>query len=408
MTNQNQNMESELRAAALGQLTSKLQKIKKKIDESGELSPADKTTLDRSITAFKTLTVTAGRAENLLDQLQAALLAKESVKRIAKLLEQCIAQMQQTSDSTRGINAGSEMQIPIERVRPGKKIANDRKDFDPVALRELADSIKENGQVEPYIVRPVIPPEDGKEFEIAAGERRYRAQLLNGSKFILAIVRNLNDEQASSQMLVENTGREDLNPIEEGAAYKTRRDTFGWSDAKIAKVAGVSETLVQQRVSLLSLIPEAQKLIVSGDLPVGHGEAMTNLDHNRQRIILKVLNESKGMTLKTFIQVAHSLEEDQAAQSLFDLEEFWVKKMKNRGAAPRKGNLAYTGAPTRKDLPHLSYSMKDGLPTVFEKYIVLLQQSGLPSEAGTIGTLYTFLVKNNYLAVPEQSLLTGE
>jgi ParB family chromosome partitioning protein len=116
-------------------------------------------------------------------------------------------------------------EIRASTIRAG---TNDRKHFDEVKLGELAESISEHGLAEPIIVRPVTSF-CGVGYEIVAGERRFRAMttILDRS-FIPAIVRELDDESASAIMLAENTGRADLDPIEEANAYQSRIERFGW------------------------------------------------------------------------------------------------------------------------------------------------------------------------------------
>src|SRR5439155_20941974 len=111
-------------------------------------------------------------------------------------------------------------------------------------------------------------------------------------KAVPCIVRELSDEMASAIMLAENTGRQDLNPIEEAHAYHRRMTAFGWGEDEVADVAGVSKDLVRKRVKLLSLLPEAQQLVATGNLPLGHAECMTKLDRNRQLSALRILQSS--------------------------------------------------------------------------------------------------------------------
>ena len=207
--------------------------------------------------------------------------------------------------------------IPIDSIRRGD---NDRQVFDPVALEELSESIRAHGLVQPIAIRPMT---DGH-YQIVAGERRWRACKLLACQEIPAIVRDLNDEAASAIMLAENIGREDLNPIEEANAYHRRMERFGWSATRVADVAGVSHDLVRRRLSLLRLGPEAQKLVASGQFPVGHGQAMADLDNNRQRIALRVYSHSTRMTLQAFRHVVSDLLQEQSQDALFDLQQFWV------------------------------------------------------------------------------------
>jgi ParB/RepB/Spo0J family partition protein len=313
----------------------------------------------------------------------------------------------------------------VREIRTEDVVAgdNDRKRFDGAALSELADSIRARGLAQPITVRPILVcsccghrDSDAplvcercenddlvEKFEIVAGERRFRAvsQVL-GRDIIAAIVRDdLDDETASAIMLVENTSREDLNPIEEAQAYRARIERYGWSAERVAETAGVSEGLVKRRISLLELVPDVQCLIASCQLPIGHAEAMTALDSNRQRIALRIYNESKGgLSIKDFRGIVGQLLEEQSQDSLFDLENFWVEQVQSGADLPRRGKRAITGAPTRDDLPEVELSSNDSTAMVIDRYISVLLGCGLKDEAGVVGTLYTALVRGNFMSVP--------
>lgn len=299
---------------------------------------------------------------------------------------------------------------------------NDRKDFDPIALRELADSITEHGLAQPITVRPIVQcPLCGTvyseaplpcscsrcghddltdRFQIVAGERRFRAisQMLQWDS-APCIIRDLDDEAASSIMLVENTSRADLSPIEEARAYQSRIDRFGWDPSRISKVAGVSEALVKRRLLLLQLTADIQQLVSTGQLPIGHAEAMTSLDSNRQRIAARIFSESSGMTLRVFRGVVSQLLEEQSQQGLFDLENFWVEQVQTDAELPTRGKRAIVDVPTRQDLPKIFTDGKDSTSSVIRRYISALECGGLSTEAATIGTLYTALVRLNFMSV---------
>ena len=295
-------------------------------------------------------------------------------------------------------------QVPCSRIVPGN---NDRKVFDQGTLEDLAASIEAHGLAQPITVRPVASLASSPHYQIVAGERRFRAIAhILGLDTVPAIVRDLSDEEASAIMLAENTGRADLNPIEEANAYQSRIETMGWPTEKVAKIAGVSKDLVKRRVSLLSLADDIQHLVAHGHLPIGHAEAMTKLDGNRQRIALRIFRESKnGMPLSHFHPVVGQLFEEQSQAGLFDLENFWVEQAQAGAELPRKGKRAVTGAPTRKDLPAVHIEARDTAAIIIDRYIAQLITSGHDAEAAVIGNVYAAMVHKNYMAVPPQSAL---
>ena len=203
-------------------------------------------------------------------------------------------------------------QIPTSQIQPGN---NDRQTFNRVKLQELADSIKANGLAQPITVRP-----HKGHYEVVAGERRLRAisELLGWSE-APCIVREMTDEEAAAIMLAENTGRVDLNPIEEARAYQARIAAYHWSIEDVATNAGVSVQMVKNRLSLLKLADDIQHLVANGHFPIGHAQLMSSLDHNRQRIALRVYRE-KALAFDAFKPVVSKLLEEQQQESLFNLD----------------------------------------------------------------------------------------
>jgi len=317
-------------------------------------------------------------------------------------------------------------QVPVAQIVPGD---NDRQTFDQVALQELADSIGEHGLAQPITVRPIwlcttCGHRDAdapltcercsgdsleQRFEIVAGERRFRAALLLGWQTIPAIVREgMSDEAASAVMLAENTSRVDLNPIDEARAYQARIDKFAWTVAKVAGTAGVSPELIRRRLTLLHLVPEIQHLVANGHFPLGHAETASCLDTNRQRIAVRIYNESKnGLPVAAFRGIVNQLLEEQSQEGLFDLEHFWVEQVQTDADLPRRGRRAVTGAPIRHDLPAVDYPGKVGAAGYIELCIEAFMSSGLEAEASALGTVYDRMVHLNLVAVPMESLLRG-
>lgn len=290
-------------------------------------------------------------------------------------------------------------QVPTSKIKAGN---NDRKNFDQAKLAELAQSISEHGLAQPITIRPTS---DG--YKIVAGERRFRAisQILKQDT-IPAIIRELDDETASAIMLAENTGRSDLNPIEEADAYNARIERFGWSVSKVARVAGVSDNLVESRIDLLNLNTEIQRLVASDQFPIGHAQVLTDLDSNRQRIASRIFNESNGIALKTFRGIVNQLLEEQSQDNLFDLENFWVEQVQMSTELPKRGKKAITNAPTSKELPPVNLIQKSNAASIIDNYIADLIASKHQAAAEAIGTLYDALVHGNFMSVPAQSALS--
>lgn len=235
---------------------------------------------------------------------------------------------------------------------------NDRTVFDAIALQELADSIRENGLAQPITVRPLAH----ERYEIVAGERRFRAHQLLGVATIRAIVQPMSDAQAAAVMLAENTGRKDLDPVDEARAYQTRIDHYGWDKKTVAEKAGVSIQIVNNRLKLLSLRDDLLHLVRSGQLQIGYAQiiAESELDKNRQLIALKRLNECLAPTPAWLRKECSELASQQAQGDMFEsplfggttysFEAVQTKQVfvQNLPADPRKDKAPVSGATYRK------------------------------------------------------------
>jgi ParB family chromosome partitioning protein len=157
--------------------------------------------------------------------------------------------------------------IPVEAVDVSP--FQPRRGMDDAALGRLAESIRRSGVLQPVLVRP-----RGGRFELVAGERRWRAAQVAGVARIPALVRELTDEQAAEQALVENVQREDLNPMERAWALRSLGEKFGLSHAALAERVGLERPTVANLVRLTELEPEIAGMVASGVLTAGHGRAL--------------------------------------------------------------------------------------------------------------------------------------
>ncbi len=167
--------------------------------------------------------------------------------------------------------------LPLGQLSRGKY--QPRRDIQPEALEELADSIRAQGVMQPIVVRPVA--ED--RYEIIAGERRWRAAQLAELDVIPAVIREVSDEVALALALIENIQRENLNPVEEAMALKRLLEEFELTQQQVADAVGKSRTQVTNLLRLLALDPEVQTLLERGDLDMGHARALLVLSAAKQR-----------------------------------------------------------------------------------------------------------------------------
>src|SRR5450432_2609401 len=168
-------------------------------------------------------------------------------------------------------------EIALRDIRPNPK--QPRQVFDEAALDELAHSLREVGFLQPVVVRPAARDADGAEaYELVMGERRWRAALQAGFTTIPAIVRETNDDVLLRDALLENLHSEQLNPLEEGAAYAQLLDEFGVTHDELARRIGRSRSQVSNTIRLLNLPPSVQRKVAAGVLSAGHARALLSLD----------------------------------------------------------------------------------------------------------------------------------
>ncbi|SEN42736.1 chromosome partitioning protein, ParB family [Mesobacillus persicus] len=177
-------------------------------------------------------------------------------------------------------------EISVQELRPNPY--QPRKIFQQEAIDELKNSILEHGILQPLIVRKSI-----KGFEIVVGERRYRAAKAAGLETVPAVVREFNEQQMMELAVLENLQREDLNPIEEGAAYQTLIEKLGLTQEELAKRLGKSRPHLANHIRLLSLPPKIQALISDGKISMGHGRALLGLRQKErlQAVAEKIVKE---------------------------------------------------------------------------------------------------------------------
>jgi ParB family chromosome partitioning protein len=153
-----------------------------------------------------------------------------------------------------------------------------RQNFDEERLNEMAQSIKQQGVIQPILVRP--RPQGG--YELIAGERRWRAAQIAGLEAIPAVIREVTDEQASALALIENVQREDLNPLEEAGAMQRLKEEFGLTQQQVADAVGKSRVAVTNLLRLLNLQPKVRAQLADGELEMGHARALLPLDPTAQ------------------------------------------------------------------------------------------------------------------------------
>lgn len=180
------------------------------------------------------------------------------------------------------------VEINVKQLRPGR--FQPRRTINDAELETLANSIKEQGVLQPIVVR-----NDGKDegYEIIAGERRWRAAQLAGLNNVPVIVKEVNDEAALAIALIENIQRENLNPLEEAIALSRLGEEFGLSHAEIANAVGKSRTTITNLLRVLNLQPDVQTLLERGDIELGHAKVLLGLQGMQQSMVARAVVAKK-------------------------------------------------------------------------------------------------------------------
>ena len=232
--------------------------------------------------------------------------------------------------------------LSVDKIQRGKY--QPRREMDQTALAELADSIRSQGVIQPLIVRPV-----GDNYEIVAGERRWRAAQMAGLTEVPAIIRHIPDEAAVAIALIENIQRENLNPIEEAMAISRLIEEFGMTHQVAAEAVGKSRTTVTNLLRLLALPAEVKNRLERGELEMGHARTLITLPELLQTQAANIIVARKLSVRETenLVRQLLSNEPKRAQRALdpdiLDLQENLARQLRMRVAiqcsAKGKGKL---------------------------------------------------------------------
>ncbi len=200
-------------------------------------------------------------------------------------------------------------EIAIDQIEPNPN--QPRREFDPVALEELANSIKQLGIVQPITLRQIAE----NRFQIIAGERRWRASQLAGLKAVPAYIRTIDDENVMEMALVENIQREDLNAIEIALAYEQLLQKSGMTQEKVAAQVGKSRAAVANYLRLLKLPAQVQMALQKKEIDMGHARALLSLDSPSLQLKLFHEIQKNGYSVRKVEELCQQLNNGEDIQS---------------------------------------------------------------------------------------------
>ena len=255
--------------------------------------------------------------------------------------------------------------LKISRISP--RGDQPRKNFDENALQVLADSIREHGVIQPIAVRELGAMSEN--YEIIAGERRWRAAKMAGLDEIPAIILTGDDLKIAEISLIENVQREDLNPIEEALAYKALIERFGLKQEEVARQVGKSRSAVANMLRLLELPEEVLVLVQDGKLSMGHARAILGLEDEDRMLSLAEMTVERELSVReveALVRKYNTAEED-VPEADPDHEttqrRVYMKELENkmRTALGRKVKIRETGKKKTVELSFEDYEDLENL-----------------------------------------------
>ena len=194
--------------------------------------------------------------------------------------------------------------IRMSEIEPNK--SQPRRHFDENAITTLADSIRQHGLIQPILVRST-----GTGYQIVAGERRWRACRMLGMSEIPAVVKEFSDSETAQIALIENIQREDLNPIEEAAAYKELMENYDMTQEELSKAVGKSRSAIANAVRLLNMPEKVQELLRKGELSAGQAKAIAAAESEEQMIELAERAANGQITVRAIEKLLAQKDEEE-------------------------------------------------------------------------------------------------
>lgn len=220
--------------------------------------------------------------------------------------------------------------IRLSEIEPNKN--QPRRHFDEAAITALADSIRQHGLIQPILVRST-----GTGYQIVAGERRWRACRMLGMSEISAIIKDFSDSETAQIALIENIQREDLNPIEEAAAYKELMDKYEMTQEALSKAVGKSRPAIANAVRLLNMPEKVQELVKKGELSAGQAKAIAAAETDDEMIYLAEKAANGQLTVRAIEKILSKKDEDDAEDTEDDAED----TEENKNTSEKRQNMNY-------------------------------------------------------------------
>lgn len=204
-----------------------------------------------------------------------------------------------------------ETLVKLVKIEPNKE--QPRKNFEEVALKELAESIRQYG-----VLSPILVQQKEDRYVIIAGERRWRAAKLAGLKEVPVIIRNYTEREIAEISLIENVQREDLNPIEEAMGYKRLIEEFGLKQEEVAECVSKSRSAIANALRLLKLSERIQAYLINGGLSMGHARALLAVEDIQKQEMLAEKIVKEKLSVREVEKLVRTLDKTERSKSVVD------------------------------------------------------------------------------------------
>ena len=225
------------------------------------------------------------------------------------------------ADNATDLGEGMQVTLRLSEIEPNR--GQPRHNFDEEALEALAQSIRDNGVLQPLVVRPI---EGSERYQLVAGERRWRASRMAGLSEVPVVIKDLDDRATFEIALIENLQREDLDPVEEAKGYRALMDEFGMTQEDVAAKIGKSRPAVANSLRLLSLPEDLLDMVSEGTLSEGHGRALLACQDEERMRLLAGEAVKKGLTVRAVEKLAKPSAKKKPTASKKDVTEYEIEQ----------------------------------------------------------------------------------
>ncbi|QCX33601.1 ParB/RepB/Spo0J family partition protein [Caloramator sp. E03] len=251
-------------------------------------------------------------------------------------------------------------EIDINEIMPNEN--QPRKKFDDENIKDLAESIREHGIIQPILVR-----KEGEYYKIVAGERRWRAARIAGLKKIPVIIKDMTDKEMMEISLIENLQREDLNPIEEALAYKRLMEEFNLTQEQIAIRVGKSRPVITNSLRLLNLDKKVIDYIIESKLSEGHGRILASIENKQLQVEIAKKIIEDGLNVRQTEKIIQNIKNNKTKKIKNKKEDSYIKDIQEK-LMNHLGTKVNISTKRKKGVIEIEYYSKEDLERILELF----------------------------------------